>query len=158
MQLLFKQRIFSWFDSYDVYDENNVAVFTVQGRLAWGHCLEISDPAGNYVGTVKEEVLTLLPRFALYIGENCIGELTREFSLFHPSYHLDCNGWEIEGDLFGWDYTVTDGSGREIMRASKQLFNFSDVYVLDINDPNDALLCLMTVLAIDAANCSANNG
>ena len=31
-------------------------------------------------------------------------------------------------------------------------------YVLDIARPEDALLCLMIVLAIDAAKCSAGNG
>ena len=41
MQLLFKQRLFSWFDSYDIYNESGGTVFTVKGRLAWGHCLKI---------------------------------------------------------------------------------------------------------------------
>ena len=38
MRLLFKQRFFSWFDSYDIYDEDGNTVFTVEGKLAWGHC------------------------------------------------------------------------------------------------------------------------
>lgn len=36
MRLLFKQRFFSWFDSYDIYDEDGNTVFTVEGKLAWG--------------------------------------------------------------------------------------------------------------------------
>ena len=66
MQLLFKQRFFSWFDSYDIFDETGAVAFTVKGKLSWGHCLEIYDRTGFHVGTVKEEVLTFLPRFALY--------------------------------------------------------------------------------------------
>ena len=69
MKLLFKQRLFSWFDSSDIYDEAGNTVYTVQGRLAWGHKLEISDAAGRYLGMVKEEVLTFLPRFDLYVGK-----------------------------------------------------------------------------------------
>ena len=61
MKLLFKQRMFSWFDSYDIYDETGTVVFTVKGRLSWGHCLEIFDYAGTHVGTVKEEILTSCP-------------------------------------------------------------------------------------------------
>ena len=41
MQLLFKQRLFSWFDSYDIYDESGNTVYTVKGKLSWGHLLEI---------------------------------------------------------------------------------------------------------------------
>ena len=41
MRLLFRQRLFSWFDSYDIYDEAGNTVYTVEGKLAWGHCLHI---------------------------------------------------------------------------------------------------------------------
>ena len=35
MRLLFRQRLFSWFDSYDIYDEAGNTVYTVEGKLAW---------------------------------------------------------------------------------------------------------------------------
>ena len=44
MKLLFRQRAFSWFDSYDIYDENENTVYVVKGQLSWGHCLKIYDP------------------------------------------------------------------------------------------------------------------
>ena len=50
MKLLFKQRFFSWFDSYDIYDEDGNTVFTVEGKLAWGHCLHILNAAGEHIG------------------------------------------------------------------------------------------------------------
>ena len=64
MKLLFKQRFFSWFDSYDIYNEAGETVYTVEGKLSWGHCLHILDAAGNHIGTVKERVLTLLPKIS----------------------------------------------------------------------------------------------
>ncbi len=154
MRLLFKQRLFSWFDSYDIYDAQGNAVFTVQGRLAWGHKLEIYDPYGNRIGMVREEVLTLLPRFEIFVGDHCIGEIKREFTLFKPRFTLNCNGWTVDGDIWGWDYRVVDGSGQLIMQATKQLFNWTDTYVMDIVNPQNQLLALMIVLAIDAAKCS----
>ena len=44
--MLFKQRFFSWFDSYDIYDESGCVLYTVRGQLSWGHCLKIFDAAG----------------------------------------------------------------------------------------------------------------
>ena len=32
MKLLFKQRFFSWFDSYDIYNEAGETVYTVEGN------------------------------------------------------------------------------------------------------------------------------
>ena len=154
MKLLFKQRFFSWFDSYDIYDENGDTMFVVKGRLSWGHCLEIYNARDEHVGTVKEEVLTFLPRFAMYINDEYIGQIKKEFTFFIPHYTLDCNGWEVEGDIFEWDYQVTDAAGQEIANVSKQLFNWTDTYVIDVANAEDALLSLMIVLAIDAAQCS----
>lgn len=157
MKLLFKQRLFSWLDSYDVYNEYGETAFTVEGKLAWGHKLEVLDPSGRHLGTVKEEVLTFLPRFALYLGEEYIGQIKKELTFFKPRFTLDCRDWQVSGDWLEWDYQVTDGQGRTVMTASKELFHWTDTYVMDIERDEDALLCLMIVLAIDAAKCSGGD-
>ena len=156
MKLLFKQRLFSWFDSYDIYAENGSVLYEVKGQLSWGHCLKIFDAYGNELGTVKERVLTFLPKFELYLGEQYIGCISKEFSFFRPRFNIDCKGWSIEGDFFEWDYSVLDLNGAQIASVSKELFNWTDTYVIDVVNPNDALCALMLVLAIDAEKCSRN--
>ena len=153
MRLLFKQRFFSWFDSYDIYDEDGNTVYVVKGELSWGHRLQIYDAYGNHLGTVQEKVLTWLPKFELYVGNRQVGVLEKEFTFFRPKFNLDCNGWTVEGDFWEWYYTVMDGP-RTVMSLSKELWNWTDTYSMDISRPEDALLCLMVVLAIDAAKCS----
>ena len=91
MRLHFKQRFFSWFDSYDIYDEAGNTVYTVEGKLSWGHCLHILDAAGNHIGTVQERVFTLLPKFELYEGGEYIGSIQKEFSFFRPRFDIDCD-------------------------------------------------------------------
>ena len=54
MKLIFKQRLFSWFDSYDIYYEDGTTAYTVKGQLSWGHCLKIYDGQGRESGMVKE--------------------------------------------------------------------------------------------------------
>ena len=154
MKLLFKQRFFSWLDSYDIYNENGDTVFTVRGELAWGHCLKVYDANGLEIGTVKERVLTFLPKFEIYLGDNYVGCIEKEFSFFKPRFNIDYNGWHVEGDFFEWDYSIQDSYGREIAQVTKELFNWTDTYVIDVIDPEDALSALMLVLAIDAEKCS----
>ena len=153
MKLRFKQRFFSWFDSYDIYDEDGNTVYTVEGKLSWGHRLQIYDAVGNPVGLLQQRVLTFLPKFELYIGERLVGTLQKEFTFLRPRFQLDCNGWTVEGNFFEWDYTIQDGE-REVMTLSKELWNWTDTYTMDIARPEDALYCLMIVLAIDAEKCS----
>ncbi len=154
MKLLFKQRFFSWFDSYDIFDEAGNTVYTVKGQLSWGHCLKIFDAHDREIGTVQQRILTLLPKFEIYKGSQYAGCISKEFTFFIPKYNIDFNGWHVEGDFMEWDYNIMDCSGRCIADISKQLFNWTDTYVIDVRNPEDALDALMLVLAIDAEKCS----
>lgn len=156
MKLLFKQRFFSWFDSYDIYDESGNTVYVVKGQLSWGHCLKIFDKYGSEIGTVKERVLTLLPKFEIYEKNNYIGCISKEFTFIKQKYNIDFNGWHIDGSFMEWDYTIVDSHGNKIAEISKELLRMTDTYVLVISKPEDALYVLMFVLAIDAEKCSRN--
>ena len=157
MKLLFKQRFFSWFDSYDIYDESGNTVYTVKGQLSWGHCLKIYDNLGTEIGTVKERVLTFLPKFEIYLGNDYVGCISKEFSFFTPRFNIDFNSWHVDGDFFEWDYRIIGSRGEEIATVSKELFNWTDTYVIDVNDPKDTICALMLVLAIDAEKCSRSH-
>ncbi len=156
MKLLLKQRFFSWLDSYDIYDEEGNTVFTVASELDWGHVLHILDSSGRHLGTVKERVLTLFePKFEIYRGEDeYIGCITKRFTLFKPKFEIDFNGWQVEGNILGWDYTVTSSTGDTVAIISKDLGYWTDAYAVDVLNPDDALCVLMLVLSIDAEKCS----
>lgn len=156
MKLLFKQRLFSWLDSYDIYDEQGNTVYTVKGQLSWGHCLKIFDVYNHEIGMVKEKMLSFLPRFEIYLGGQYLGSITKEFTFLKPKFSIDFNGWTVEGNWLEWDYYILDGSRQCIAEVSKQLMNWTDTYVIDVEDPQDALGALMLVLAIDAEKCSRN--
>ena len=157
MRLWFKQRFFSWFDSYDIYDEMGNTVYTVEGQLAWGHCLHILDACGEHIGTVRQKVFSFLPCFEMYVGEEYVGSIRKAFTFFFPSYDIDCNGWQVEGNFFEWDYDILNSAGGLVATVSKELFNWTDTYVIDVANPEDALYALMLVIAIDAEKCSRNN-
>ena len=53
-----------------------------------------------------------------------------------------------------WDYSIVGPAGDNVASVSKQLFNWTDTYVIDVPDPANAILALMIVLAIDAEKCS----
>jgi uncharacterized protein YxjI len=150
MKLLFKQRAFSWFDSYDVYDEAGDTVFTVKGQLSWGKCLKIFDRNENEVATVEQRLFSWLTTFDIYIGEDLVGCVRKEFSFFHPRFTIDYKGWDVEGDFFEWDYSICGADGTQRAVISKELFNWTDTYSIDVRNSADALPALALVIAIDA--------
>lgn len=149
--------MFSWFDSYDIYDEEGQVAYTVKGKLWWGHKLNIYDKNGNLAGVVQEEILRFLPRFTLIQDGKEIGYIKKEFTFLKPVFSLSCRDWTVKGDCLEWNYEVRDGQNELIMTAGKRVLSWTDTYVIEYGKRENELLSLMIVLAIDAAKCSQGN-
>lgn len=155
MQLRIRQRVFSWTDSYDVFDEDGEPRYEVRAEfLTLGHQIHVYDKrSGQEVGSIHQKLLTFLPQFDIVIDGQILGRVRKEFSFLLPRYRVDYRGWSVDGDFMGWDYRVNRGS-QTVMTISKELFQWSDTYVLRYQNPADELPGLLLVIAIDAANCS----
>ncbi len=154
MKLMIKQRVFSWTDTYDVYDENgNVKYYVKAEFFALGHQLHVYDAMHNEIGVIKQKLFTFLPQFDIEVSGRVCGTIRKEFTLFTPKYDIDCNGWHVEGDFLGWDYNVYSGNF-PIIHISKEWLTWGDTYVISFTQPQDEIMGLMLVIAIDAANCS----
>ncbi len=151
MQLKFRQRVFSWFDTYDITDGIGATVFSVKGKFSlWGHKLLILDNNGQEIGMLKECRMRIRPQFKVFINGVLQGKIIKRISLFRPKFKFTFNPWEVKGNLFAFDYQIFDGQ-KVVATVSKELFRLSDTYTIDVNDPKDALLALMVVLGIDVA-------
>ena len=91
-----------------------------------------------------------MPQFRLFINEQEVGRVKRKFSFFSQKFQIDCNGWRVEGDVIGYNYSIVDANNSLVATLERKLWKLTDQYVIDIVDPKDALLVLMIVLAIDA--------
>jgi uncharacterized protein YxjI len=157
MRLLIKQRVFSWTDSYDVYDENGNRKYFVKAEFfALGHQLHVYDSNQNKIGMVKQRLLTWLPAFEIEVGGVTRGSIQKRFTLLRPKYDVDFSGWRVEGDFLGWDYDVYSGHG-QVAHITKEILHWGDTYVVEIANPAEELMGLMLVIAIDAANCTQND-
>ena len=154
MQLQIKQRVFSWTDTYDVYDEfGNTRYFVKAEFFTLGHHIHVyRKDTGEEVGAIHQRLLTFQPKFDIELGGQIVGTVSREMTFFRPKYHVDFRNWSVEGDMLEWNYRVMQGS-MEVMTIEKEWLTWGDTYVLRYSNPAFELPGLMVVLAIDAANC-----
>lgn len=151
MKLILKQKFLSWLDSYEVYDEAENLVYTVKGELDWGKKLHVYGSNGGYLGTVKEKFQWFSnPKFEIYIGHDYAGIISKRFTFLRPEIDIEYLGWYVEGNFSEWDYVVYSADGNAIATISKELWKFTDTYVIDVSNPDFALNVLMLVVAIDA--------
>ena len=161
MELHIRQRIFSWGDSYDVFDDSGEAHYEVRSAFfSLGHQIHVydkqADEGRDEVGSIRQKLFTLMPTFEIEIGGRVIGTVRKKFTLLRQNYEVDYRGWDVEGDFLGWDYKVVQAH-REVLSITKEIWNWSDTYTLRFRDPADEIPGLLLVLAIDAANCSHND-
>lgn len=153
MRLLIKQRVFSWSDTYDVYDEQGNVKYYVKGEIfSLVHNIHVYDSQHRELAVIREKILTLLPAFEVEIGGRIVGTIQKKLTLFRPQYELDYNGWRVEGDFLEWNYDVYNAVS-PVVHINREWLSWGDTYTIDILNEKDELDGLLLVIAIDAANC-----
>ena len=136
MKLLLKQKVFSWFDSYNIYDENENVIYKIKGEYSWGHLLRIYDESDNDLGFIEQKMFTWFPKFILNVGSKEY-ILIKKFAFVKEIFNIEDLDIEVTGNFWRWNYEIS----------------YTDVYELDIKNKDDALLILEIVLSIDALHC-----
>ena len=150
MILTFKQKMMSFAGKYDVYDgEENVA-YKIQGRIRIPKRFDIYNAEGEKIAMLKAKFFDIMPQFRLFVDGQEVGRVKKKFTFFTQKFKVDCNDWQIDGNILGWNYSIVDANNTLIASMEKKLWHMTDQYVLNIVDPKDALYVLMIVLAIDA--------
>lgn len=150
MQLYMQQKVFSIKDKFSIQNSFGEDKYYVEGKvISLGKKLRIYDTAGTELAFVNQKIVTLLPKFAVEINGEEVAVIKKKFSLFKPKYSIDGIGWEIQGDFFGHDYTITE-NGTPVVSIHKKWMAWGDTFELDIVDESREVLALAVVLAIDA--------
>ena len=85
MKLLIKQRVFSWSDTYDVYDEQGNPKYFVKAEFfSIGHRIHVYRKNGEEIGVIQQKLLTLMPKFEVEIGGRAVGVIEKRFTFLKP--------------------------------------------------------------------------
>ena len=157
MKLLIREKVFSWSDSFTVTDEVGNDRYRVEGEVfSWGKKLHVTDMRGREVAYIEQKIWSMLPRYLVYVHGQEIAQVVREFTFFTPKYIVEGVGWDVEGDFWEHEYTVTH-HGSPIVSIHKEWLTWGDCYTLDITDAADEITALALILAIDCAVESQND-
>lgn len=157
MKLYIQQKIFTFGDKFNIYDESGNERYYVEGEVfTFGKKLHLYSLGGEELAYIEQKLLTFLPKYSIYVKEAEIAEVVKEFTFFHSAYSVNGLGWRVEGNFFDHEYNV-QSEGRLIASVSKEWFTFGDAYEIEIADGLDPIPALAVVLVIDACIDNANN-
>ncbi len=108
--LFMKQKAISIKPKFDVFDENETAVYHVEGDVTR---LNFSiQKSGNEVLKLKKKMISVMPEYTIMQGGSEIGKIKKKLKLTRPELTGTVNGKELRivGDLLGFDFDIQIGN------------------------------------------------
>jgi|SRR5258708_1247930 uncharacterized protein YxjI len=152
MKFHIKERAWTLREEFIVRDQGGQPVFKVKGKFFHiGDNLRLLDLEERAEAAhIKQRVLALTPHYEIYQnGERWANLHEKLLHLFGERFKIKLENGEvyhIEGNIWNWDFTVSDERGDLLAQISKRISLFEDSYAVDIAQGVD--VPLMISLAI----------
>jgi uncharacterized protein YxjI len=148
-KLIVNGKIFSLAGEFWVTDENENPRYQIKGSfLKIPKYFQILDENGQELARVTHKVFSLLPKFFLEINGQEVAVISKKISLFKPKYDIEAAGIQVSGNIWDMNFEILR-KGQLIGRVDKQWLSLRDKYAIEITNPDDELLVLGLVMAID---------
>lgn len=157
MDFILKRNLVKVFkDKYAVTDVNGQPYFYVESRIRFLKSFVISDVNGTPLLLLKKrywrwfarwDVQTIDGKKLFAIKRKRI-PFTRKFSMIETG-KTTTNHYEIDGKLFSPKFSIKR-NGEDIATIKTNIVSIRSAYVLSVNEQEEALRCLATVIILDA--------
>ena len=151
MKFYIKQKVFSLKDNFNVYDQNEQPVYTVEGQFfSLKNKLTLKDANGNNLLYSEKKIFSLRPTYFIYdLTGTQIAKVRQRFSL-RPKFNVTLYNEELqmEGSFFAHNFTVECDKG-VLASVNKKVFSFGDSYEIDIQATDNTEVYLFLVIVLD---------
>lgn len=149
-----KQKVFTFKDSFTIYDENGDVYFTVKGNLGLiRKKLYVYDQSGRERFFLKQKLFcyypAYLPTMFIYQENQYLGKVRTKFTFLKKNYVTNYKDWYMEGSFLGLDLKI-HSKDSEVVEVHKKFMSFGDAYEIVVFDDNEADIALAIILGIDA--------
>lgn len=155
MKFHIKERAWTIREEFIVRDQGGQPVFKVKGKFFHiGDNLRILDvESHDEVAHIKQKVLALTPHYEIYQnGAHWASLHEKLLHLFGERFKIKLETGEIyhiEGNIWNWDFTVSNERGDLLAQISKRISLFEDSYGVDIAQGVDVPLMIALAISIE---------
>jgi uncharacterized protein YxjI len=154
MRYHIRERAWSLTEAFVVCDEAGNPVFEVRGRFFHiGDDLVMFDRySGQELVHIKQRILSLLPRYEIYRGGQLWADVHEQFRFFGERFKVEgADGitFHVDGDIWRWNFTVSDDQGNLLAQIGRQFSLFRDSYAVDVAPNVDAPFIIALAIVIE---------
>ncbi len=155
MKFHIKERGWTLNEEFIVRDQDGKPAFKVKGKFFHiGDNLEIIDLHQHAEAAhIKQKVLALTPHYDIYQNDALWANLHEKLlHLFGERFKIALDSGEfyhIDGNIWDWDFTVTNEHGDLLAQIGKKVSLFEDSYGVDIAQNVDVPLMIALAITIE---------
>ncbi len=155
MKFHIQERPLTLREEFLVRDQNGQPVFKVKGKFFHiGDNLRLLDLEERAEAAhIKQKVLALTPHYEIYQnGAHWASLHEKLLHLFGERFKIKLENGEvlhIDGNIWNWDFTVSNERGDLLAEISKRISLFRDSYAVDIAQGVDVPLMIALAIAIE---------
>ena len=154
MRYHLRERAWSIREAFLVRDDNRNPVFEVRGKFFHiGDDLLMYDVrTGQQLVRIQQTVLSLLPRYQIYRNGQHWADIHEQFRLFGERFKVQGEQgivFHIDGDIWKWNFRISDGNNNVLGYVNRQLSIFRDSYTVDVDPGVDAPFIISLAIVIE---------
>ena len=154
MRYHLRERAWSLTEAFLVRDDADNPVFEIRGKFfhIGDDLLMFDRSTGQEVVRIKQRILSLLPRYDIYRNGQHWAGVHEQLRLFGERFKVTGeNGmvFHVDGDIWRWNFRVTDNDGNGLAQISRQFSIFRDSYAVDVAQGVDAPFIIALAVVIE---------
>ncbi len=130
-------KVFTLHHHIDITDDRENVVYQANTKFPSIHDkTDVTDAAGKQVAHIERKILTLHQRHFVTMADGTRFELSSElFHIVKDVINIEGLGWQLRGNVFGWNFQLFDAEGGIIALISQKAISLHDKYCIDIFRP-----------------------
>ena len=154
MRYHLRERAWHITEDFLIKNDAGQAVFEIRGKFFHiGDDLVMFDRHTHQeLAHIKQRVLSLLPHYEIYRNGQHWASVHEQFRLFGERFKVTGgNGmvFHVEGDIWNWNFSVSDNYGNLMAEISRRIAIFRDHYVVDVAPGVDAPFVIALAVVIE---------
>jgi uncharacterized protein YxjI len=154
MRYHLKERAWSLTEDFVIRDDAGNPVFEVRGKFFHiGDNLTMFDRySGQELVQIRQQVFSLMPHYEIYRNGQLWATMHEQFALFGEHFKVEGgNGivFHVNGNVWNWDFSVSDNNGNLIAQIGRQFSLFRDSYAVDVVQGVDAPFVIALAIVIE---------
>src|SRR5579883_1228301 len=155
MKFYIRERAWTIREELIVRDQNGNVAYKVKGKFfhIGDNLLLIDQRSHEEVAHIKQQVIALTPHYEIYQnGAHWASLHEKLLHIFGERFKITLANGEvlhIDGNIWNWDFTVSNERGDLLAEISKRISLFRDSYAVDIAQGVDVPLMIALAIAIE---------